>query len=984
MHYSPSQVDQLEKSLTSRLVGEAFFDPHRRGLYATDASMYQIEPLGVVVPRTLADVVATVRTAAEFEVPIIPRGGATSLSGQSIGRGLVIDFSAHFDHILSIDADGRTARVEPGVVLDQLNAAAAKHGLQFAPDVATSNRANIGGMIGNNSAGARSILHGKTVDHVIELGVVLADGSTTTLGPLDAAGLTRAQHAAGIEGRVHREVERIVRENRDEIIARYPRVLRRVSGYNLDEFVAECRQFVTPPPSVAAIRAREAERYPDGAFNLARLIVGAEGTLVTVTEALVHLVSLPRRRGILVLEFSSLTEAIAALDSLHEYAPSAIELLDGEIVRMARASLEYRNYLDFIQGEPESLLLVEFSGDTPDDVSDRMGAAEAALAGFDGLAHHRVVTESAAVEHVWSCRKAALPLLMGLPGRRKPLAFVEDTAVDPRRLPEFVTRFRRIMHDAGTDGSFYGHASVGCLHIRPLLDTRERDDLARLERIMADVFALVQEFGGSMSGEHGDGLARSHLNRPLFGERLYGAFCEVKAAFDSQGILNPGKVVEGPSPIENLRHPPGEQVRSPVTVLDFSEHGDMAGAAAQCNGAGVCRKRLSGTMCPSFMATGEEEHSTRGRANALRRVLTGEVPREQFTAQPMYDTFALCLQCKACKAECPSNVDVAKLKSEFLHQYHAVHGTPLLARLLGNVGRINRWGSALAPLSNWPAHLPGARLLAEKLLGIDRRRSLPRFVRHSFPRWFDRRQRPGGTATRGPIVLLDDCLTNYCEPGVNRAAVEVLEAVGYEVHRAGLVCCGRPMISKGLLVEAKRLAEQNAARLSQWVERGVVIVGCEPSCVSAVVDDYPDLVRSDAARRLAESVRLIDAHLVSEAIQLPLRAVATGTSGELLLHPHCHQKALFGATETATLLKDAAGYDVRTLDAGCCGMAGSFGFEHYDVSMKVGERMLFPAVNAAPSAVVAASGFSCRHQIADGTGRTARHPIELVAERLVS
>ncbi|MEZ6069891.1 MAG: FAD-linked oxidase C-terminal domain-containing protein [Pirellulales bacterium] len=913
-----------------------------------------------------------------------PRGSATSLSGQSIGRGLVLDFSAHFNQILAIDPEQRTARVQPGVVLDQLNAAAAKQGLQFA-DVATSNRANVGGMIGNNSAGARSIRHGKTVDHVIELAVVLADGSTATLGPLDAAGLANAKSRPGIAGHAHAEVERIVRENRDAIIAHFPRVLRRVSGYNLDEFVPECRQFVAAPPSVAAIRARETEQFPDGAFNLAKLVVGAEGTLVVVTEALVHLVPVPAHRGLMVLEFASLTAAIDALASLYEHDPTAIELLDGQIVRMARASLEYRNYLDFVRGDPESLMLVEYSGDTQGEVNQRIAAAESALAGRPGLTNHQAVVAPEAVAHVWSCRKAALPLLMGIPGRRKPLAFVEDTAVDPHRLPEFVARFRQIMRDAGTDGTFYGHASVGCLHIRPMLDTRDREDVARLERIMADVFALVEEFGGSMSGEHGDGLARSHLNSALFGEQVYRAFCEVKAAFDPAGILNPGKVVHGPPPTENLRHQPDEHAWSPPTVLDFSRDGDMAGAAALCNGAGVCRKRLSGTMCPSFMATGEEEHSTRGRANALRRVMTGAAPRESFTSQPMYDTFALCLQCKACKAECPSSVDVAKLKSEFLHKYHGAHGVPLLSRLLGNVGTLNRWGAALAPVSNWPVHVPGVRWLVEKSLGIDRRRSLPRFVHESFPRWFARHKRPTRPAPRGPVVLLDDCLNNYCEPAVNRAAAQVLEAAGYQVHRAGLVCCGRPLISKGLLDEAQQLAERNVAQLLRWVDDGILIVGCEPSCVSALVDDYPDLVpaplRTDAAR-LAESVRLIDAHLTSEADKLPLREGLGDAPGELLLHPHCHQRALFGAAATEKLLRDLAGYHVRTLDAGCCGMAGSFGFEHYDVSMAVGQRALFPAVNGAPQAAIAATGFSCRHQIADGTGRAARHPIEFVAERL--
>ncbi|MBL8826430.1 MAG: 4Fe-4S dicluster domain-containing protein [Planctomycetaceae bacterium] len=591
-----------------------------------------------------------------------------------------------------------------------------------------------------------------------------------------------------------------------------------------------------------------------------------------------------------------------------------------------------------------------------------------------------IASDRETYQHIWACRKAAMPLLMSIPGARKPITFVEDTAVDPTRLPEFVARFRQILQHHGTDGAFYGHASVGCLHIRPLLDSANRDDIARIEAIALEIADLVIEFGGAMSGEHGDGLARSFLNEKLFGPKIYRAFQELKAAFDPGNLMNPGKIVDAPRCVENLRY--GEQYRTlpVVTTLDFSREGGFAAAVAMCNGAGVCRKTQTGTMCPSFMATGDEEHSTRGRANALRQVLSGNLPADELTGEKMFGTFALCLQCKGCKAECPSNVDVAKLKIEFLDHFWRRHGAPLGVKLMANVHQLNRFGSALAPMSNWLNKLPGSAWLREKLLGIDRRRPLPEFERNHFAAWFD--ARPKVTqAARGPIVLLDDCLTSYCEPNVNRAAVRVLEAAGYEVHRAGLSCCGRAMISKGLLGPAKQLVAENVSKLLPWAKQGVPIVGCEPSCLLTLTDEYLDLLPGDDTRTIAAQARLIDSHLIRERIELPLRKTAEPPQ-PVLLHGHCYQKALVGTSECRAALELAPGTKVTTLDSGCCGMAGSFGYEHYNVSMQIGSRVLFPAVNAQPAATVVAPGFSCRHQIEHGTARRALHPIEYLAERL--
>ncbi len=989
MKLSPPEAANRLQELAAVLSGEVLLDEYQRALYSTDASLYQIQPAAVVIPRTQEDVRQTVAFAAEHGIPLLPRGGGTSLSGQTVGPGIVIDFSKHLNRIIEIDPATATARVEPGVVLDQLNAAAARHGLQFGPDVATSNRANLGGMIGNNSAGSRSILHGKTVDHVLELDVLLADGTAAKLAPLTRDQLSEKQSGDSREANIYRELARIVAANVDEIIARYPKILRRVGGYNLDEFVPSFRELVQAPPSVARLREIEATRYPNANFNLARMVVGSEGTLATVTEALLHLVPLPKSRAIAVLHFENVDAACAALEHILPLQPSAAEFLDGLIVRLARESLEYRNYLDFVVGDPASLILVEFSGESKSETSARIDELTNKLQSAPGLYHILPATDPQLCNHIWACRKAGLPLLMGIPGLRKPVAFVEDSAVDPGKLRDFVRRFQQIIADAGTEGAIYGHASVGCLHIRPLINPGDRDDLRRMREILDAVAGLVTEFGGAMSGEHGDGLARSFLNERMFGPRLYQAFREVKAAFDPANLMNPGKIVDAPGPTENMRQGENYQPLQLPTTLDFSRQGGLAQAVELCNGSGVCRKTQTGTMCPSFMATRDEEHSTRGRANALRLVLSGALPQQELTGQKMFDTYDLCLQCKGCKAECPSNVDVAKLKVEFLDHYYREHGVPLRTRLMGNVHMLNKWGSRLAPVSNWLAKAPGAAWLAEKLLGVDRRRPMPAFHRQHFAKWFAGRKRTRGVGNNqhqgapcGKVVLLDDCLTSFCEPNVNIAAVHVLEACGFEVIRAGLPCCGRAMLSKGLPREAKQLAAENIRTLLPHAKAGTPIVGCEPSCLLTLVDDYQDLIPGEDAKRVAAACSLIETFVLKETQDQGGLSTghANNAPSQILLHGHCHQKALVGMQDTIALLASVGG-SVQLLDSGCCGMAGSFGYEHYDLSMQIGERVLLPAVReAAVETAIIAPGFSCRHQIAHGADRHALHPVEFLAQ----
>ena len=732
------------------------------------------------------------------------------------------------------------------------------------------------------------------------------------------------------------------------------------------------------PEFARAARARDREICSDADVNLARLLAGAEGALGVVVEAEVVLAPLVRRRAVASLEFSSLDAAVGALEGILPLQPSAVELFDGMIPRMARESLEYRRYLDFVVGDPASMLLVEFSGDDSRQLKSSIADLVGQLRAHPGFEHATTAEEPAEYEKIWKCRKAALPLLMGVPGARKPIAFVEDAAVSPEKLADFVARFRGVLDEHGVMGAYYGHASVGCLHIRPLLDTSNREDLERLRSISRAVGELVVEFGGSLSGEHGDGMARSYLNERLFGDELYQAFLRLKAAFDPDGVFNPGKVVNGPEPTEHLRTGPDQIGPNVSTNLSFEREGGLRAAAELCNGSAVCRKLRSGTMCPSFMATREEQHSTRGRANALRLVLSGEAPPQEMTGPAVFETFSLCLQCKGCKSECPSNVDVGKMKTELLDARHRELGTPLSARMAASVAALNRWGSRFAPLSNWLAATAPARWALAWATGVDARRPLPRFDRRPFGPWFDRRT-PPAAAGRGDVVLLDDCLNSYCEPAVPRAAVHVLERLGYRVHRAGITCCGRAALSKGCVDVGRGFAKDTAAKLRRWTEAGVPIVGVEPSCVLTLADDYRDLIDEQEATPLA-SVQLVDDFLAqADRLDAATTQPNSDSNKHVLLHGHCHQKALVGVAGSVEALARHAGMTAEVVDSGCCGMAGTFGYEHYDLSMKIGDRVLFPAVRADEDRHLAAPGFSCRHQIAHATGRRALHPVELVA-----
>ncbi|HTK28059.1 MAG TPA: FAD-linked oxidase C-terminal domain-containing protein [Vicinamibacterales bacterium] len=977
---SDSPAAALQRALEQQIEGEVRFDRVSRALYSTDASVYQIVPAGVVVPRTREDLVRIVAIAGEHGMSITARGGGTSQAGQAVGAGLQVDTSKYLNRILEIDPAARSAWVEPGVVLDELNAALKPHGLRFAPDISTASRATIGGMIANNSSGARSVMYGKTIDHVRELHVVLADAATAHFRPLTGPELAAARGGTSLESTCYRIVGDLAESMKEEIDRRFPKVLRRVGGYNLDEFVEASRP-----------------------FNLSKLIVGSEGTLALVAAARVALVPLPAAKAVLAIEFEDLLDALAATPMILEHRPSAIEVMDRFILDHARESPA----LDALRrsvlvSEPGALLCVELYADDAGDLPPRLDRLEQALARSGLRCRWRRATTAVEQGRIWSLREAALGLSMAMKGDAKSLSFVEDTAVAPARLRDYIERFLGIVRAHGTVAGVYAHASVGCLHVRPVVDLKTDEGVARFEAIASAVADLVLEFGGALSGEHGDGLVRGPFTRKMFGPDLYEAFRTIKRTFDPAGLFNPGKIVDAPPLTANLRFGAGYRTPDPPAQFDYEPYGGFGRAVEMCSGLGVCRKTLEGTMCPSYMATREEKHSTRGRANVLRLAMAGRLGEEGLVDDEVRDVLDLCLECRACKAECPVGVDVARFKSEFLAQYWQARGTPLGARAIGHVAALAKWGSRLAPLSNWLAATPPARRMAEAWLGIDRRRTLPVWQRDTFARRFGRRvsalspaSQTAGAASptsassqsRPRIVLFNDTFTNHMNPEIGVAAVDVLRAAGVEPRLVPHGCCGRPLISQGLLDDARRLAALNAGALYAAAAAGEAIVFLEPSCLSAVKEDAPDLLRGDAQRRariVGQACTLFEAFVESRwqgGAALPL--------GEgpktIVLHGHCHQKAMGLLPAARTLLARVPGAACVDLDAGCCGMAGSFGYarDHYDLSRQIGERRLLPAARTlGPGAVLVASGVSCRQQVAHFTGVAAAHPAALLRSLL--
>ena len=974
-----STSENLEQQLSETLAGEVRFDLYSKALYSTDASLYQIQPIGVVIPKDRRDVIKTVQIASEHNVPILPRGGGTSLAGQSVGEAIVLDMSKYMNRLLEVNAAERWARVEPGIILDELNHQLKPHGLMYAPDVATSSRANVGGTIGNNSAGSHSLIYGKTIDHVMSLDLVLSNTEEVTALPISLKELETKKRGNTLEAHIYGELCRICADNASEIRKRYPRILRRVAGYNLDEYVKDAgSKEVTP--------YRRDGCDADHPFSLTKILVGSEGTLATTVEATINLVPTPKLTALCVVHFDSLITSMEAMQPILACNPTAVELIDKTILDMARGSLEFSRLTTFIEGEPAALLAVEFYGETEADLASQLDTLEKTLKGEGfGYAFVRCFTAEEK-SRVWETRKAGLGLLMGMKGDAKPVGFVEDAAVPIERLPEYVRRFDEIVTSHDTTASYYAHASVGLLHNRPIINLKSETDIEKMHDIAREVRDLLMELDGAMSGEHGDGLVRSEWIESMFGPQIYQALTEVKRAFDPNNIMNPGKIIDAPPMTDNLRFGADYNTIKIDTYFDFSSQDGFGRAIEMCNGVGACRKTLTGTMCPSFIGTREEEHSTRGRANALRSIISGALPHTDFTSERLQEVLDLCLGCKACKAECPSNVDMAKIKYEVLAHYHKANGLPLHRRMFGEIGAFAPLGSMFAPFSNWAVNNGLSKWIAEKLIGVDRRRDMPIFVRPTYEQWF-RKRRSRRTSDK-KVVLFPDTFMNYSEPAIGKAAVAVLETCGFEVLFPEKRCCGRPLISEGMLDRAVENARYNIDTLQGYADAGIPIIGCEPSCTSAITDDYVELIGTPEAKRVAEATCSFEEFIVKLVEDDDLRVEFSTEPQDILLHGHCHQRALVGIQPTVKMLGLPAEHNVSVIDSSCCGMAGAFGYEkaHYDLSMKIGELRLFEAVREQPtdSFTLSAAGFSCRHQLEHGTGVQAKHPVEVLRDSIIA
>ncbi|MDQ3303207.1 MAG: FAD-binding protein, partial [Actinomycetota bacterium] len=920
---STSQAQRLHDALDGMLDGYVRTDPASRALWSTDGSIYLRKPAGVVVARSEEDVRRSLAAARDVGLSVTPRGTGTSLAGQATAPGLTLDTTL-MQEVFEVDLQNRRCSVEPGVIQAELNARVEPHGLVFGADTSTSDVATLGGMIGNNSAGMRSLVYGTTADQILSLRCVLASGETVEIKPLPRGEAERRAREKGPEARLLKNALDIGERYGDEIKRRFPKLIRRVSGYGLDALVD-----------------------PDN-LDLTRLVCGSEGTLAVITRAELRLRHLPPVRALASLQFDSLAASARATVALLDESPSAIELLDDVAIGRARNTPAYVGSTRFVRGEPKALLLVEWSG-TQEEIDERFSKLDE-LAKKVGAREAVPLRTNDEMAQTVRLRKSILPLLLGTAEKEKPVAFVEDAAVPPERLEEFVVRFEEIVEGHGTWACFYGHASVGTLHVRPALDTSDPEGVKRMRGIAEEVAGLVDELGGSISGEHGDGLSRSEFLERMYGKEILRAFGEVKGAWDPKGMLNPGVIVN-PAPMDTqLRIGPGRKRLPLATNLDFSNQGGFAAAVELCNGSGICRKKNSGTMCPSYMVTLDEQDTTRARANMLRSILEGTLPPEEMTGEKMKEVMDLCVGCKACKSECPSQVDVASMKTEVLSQMGQKHGFSLRQKVTGHIRPQLALAALVPSLFNAVASTRLAREAAA-LIGIDPRRKLPMVAKEAFSKRFPRLPQGAGPVE---VALFNDTWTEYQWPEIGTGAVRLFAAAGAKVHLPEVVCCGRPMLSEGLVDAARENARRNLDLLTPLVERGVPLVGLEPSCILTMRDDYRKLLPGDErVEKLAEATRLFEEALLELDAEFPLRGGAP-----VLLHGHCHQKALVGTGPTEEVLALAPGTEVTVVDSGCCGMAGLFGYEkgHYEVSMKMGERRLFPAVREASESVVIAPG----------------------------
>lgn len=959
--------ERARRALHAALPGEALVDEVSRGIYATDASLYEFPAIAVVTPRGREDLQTVFRIATECGVPVMPRGGGTSLAGQTANRAIVVDVSKHMNKLLELNAEEKWARVQPGLIRDTLCVEAARYGLEYAPETSTSNRAALGGMIGNNSSGMHSVRYGRTIDHLIGAKIMLANGEV-----VDCIDRTpeQARRLAGEdcpEGHLWRDLIPILDKNRAFVEERFPKVMRRVGGYSLDEFPQQ------------------------GPWNLAKLVCGSEGTLATVLEATVKLIEPPSHVGMLAVHFDDLIHSFRSVPLMLTFNPLSVELIDSAMVKLARVNPGTKHMCHFIEGDPKAILVVELTGESEEEVTTKLEELERTLRDKNfGYAHPHIRDPKKQKECV-ELRKLALGVLLSVRGDTKPIPFIEDACVPTDVLADYLDRVSKVIESEGLPYIMFGHASVGVVHVRPMVNQKDAEHVAKIERISRQVVDLVKEYGGSWSGEHGDGIARGAMNERFWGTEMIQVFRDVKHVFDPKGLMNPGRVFDAPPMNENLRYGGSYKTDYPTTFFRFEDFQGFGRAVEMCNGVGACRKIGSGTMCPSYMATLDEEATTRGRANALRLAISGKFPKDGLTSERVHEVLDLCLECKACKTECPSNVDMSRMKSEHLAHYHEARGGPTIRdRNFADAPVTGRLMSGpLAPIANSVMGIAPIRRLMLGALGIAPERNVPAYATRKLESWFAG-HRASGDGARGEVVLFGDCWANYNETMPGLYAVRVLEHLGYKVTLVANACCQRTRISKGLLEKAKYHGGETVERLRPFAEKGIPIVGIEPSCVSSLTDDLPDLVtnKTDACK-VGEHALPIEEFLAREmdeaGLEIPPQAAPPPA---YLVHGHCHQKALFSTAHAKKLLAAATGNKtprIDEVDSGCCGMAGSFGYEieHYELSRKIAESRLLPAINEADrKTVLIANGFSCRHQIKDFGNRHAMHVIEAFGRAL--
>lgn len=950
--------EKLQADLTQALAGEVRFDSFTRGRYATDASIYQIMPRGVVFPKDAADIAATLQLAGEHGVPVIARGGGTSQNGQPIGDGLIMDMSRHFNGITDYDPARRTVRVRPGTVLTTLNDHVRKDGLFFPVEPSTASRCTIGGMCGNNSSGARSLRFGKMADNVLAIDGMLHDGESFSLSSAPLSNLSpRTQH-------IMQRLTELARLHRTDIETIFPKVQRRVGGYNLDELL------------------------PDQP-NFSHLLVGSEGTLALTTGVTLKLSDLPRHRVMGVCHFPAFRDAMETTQHIVALNPVAVELVDNNVLVLgADIPMFVRTLSDITRGRPNCLLLVEFAGEDLDALRNDLKRLDQCMADFGYPDAVVEVVEPARQKPVWDVREACLNIMMSMKGDGKPVSFIEDCAVPLEHLADYTDAVTEVFSKHGTRGTWYAHASVGCLHVRPILNMKEEDGVRKMRAIAEETADLVRKYKGSFSGEHGDGISRSEYIEPMFGATLTRAFEQVKDAFDPENRLNPGKIVR-PLRMDDrslMRFGPGYSMTQPTgkTALDWSEWGGLGGAVEMCNNNGTCRKLAGGTMCPSYRATRDEQHLTRGRANSLRLAISGQLGPDAFTSPDMKATMDLCVSCKGCKRDCPTGVDMARMKIEFLHHYYARHGLPLRERLIANLPRYARYAVWIAPLLNLRDRIAPIAKLSERLIGFSAKRSLPKWRKP----WRETRPVAHPESVHGDgkdLVLFGDTFNRYFERENLEAAERVLLAAGYRLHRvqpkAGSrpMCCGRTYLASGQTDAARTEARRSLDALRPFVERGARVVGLEPSCIMTFRDEMTALLPA-AETDFIQGKALLLEELLAEDLKNGLITLPLSDQGgrRAHVHGHCHQKAFDAMGPVEAVLRAVPGLEVAMIESSCCGMSGAFGYaaENVEVSMKMAELSLLPAVRKAEATdLIVADGTSCRHQIHDGAMRDAVHVV---------